>query len=157
MTITFERAIPADADALTPIQVRAFHEDARIYPGIELGGPPGYDSVEATRQKIEEEEYYKILVDGQIVGGVVIFQQAEGHFHLDVLYVDPAYHNRGIGSQAIQFIEQTYPATRWTLHTPTYAIRNHHFYEKFGYIRGEEVEEVDDGIMLYAYEKQCQI
>lgn len=152
MNIIFERATPVDADILTAIQVRAFHEDARIYPDVEIGGPPGYDSVETMRARINEEEYFKILLDGQIVGGIMVFTKAEGHLHLDVIYLDPEYHNRGIGTQAMHFIEQTYPATKWTLDTPTYAIRNQHFYEKFGYVRGGTSVE-PDGVVLYAYEK----
>lgn len=153
MNITFEQATPADAEQLTHLQVLAFHEDANLYPGVEIGGPPGYDSVAVTLEKIAEDDYYKILADGQIVGGIVIFDRGEGHLHLDIIYIDPAHHNHGIGSKAMLFLEQTYPqATRWTLDTPAYAIRNHHFYEKFGYVRGEESVE-HGGIVLYAYEK----
>jgi len=39
----------------------------------------------------------------------------------------------------------------WTLDTPDYATRNHHFYEKFGYVRVGS-EPVED-FMLLAYEK----
>ena len=52
---------------------------------------------------------------------------------------------------AMQFIEQAYPAQKWTLHTPAYAIRNQHFYEKLGYIK--MAEEYDDDFLLFAYEK----
>ena len=151
MTITFERATPDDAQALMAVQIAAFHDDARIYPGVEIGGPPGYDSIENVLTKIDQAEYYKILSDGRIVGGIVLYDEGEGHFHLDLLYVDPAYHSRGIGTQAMQFIEHTYPAKKWTLHTPLYATRNHHFYEKLGYVKVGE-EEYD--IVLIAYEKQ---
>jgi ribosomal protein S18 acetylase RimI-like enzyme len=152
MNVTFEHAIPADAEALITVQIAAFHDDARLYPGMEIGGPPGYDSVEVILQKIQEDEVYKIVYEGQIIGGIIIFDYGEGHFHLDVLDIDPAYHNRGIGSQAMQFIDQVYPATKWTLDTPTYAIRNQHFYEKFGYVKvGERAE--DDDITLIEYEK----
>jgi len=152
MNVTIERATPADAEALVKVQIAAFHDDTRLYPGVGLGGPPGYDSVAVMLQKIQDDECYKIVYDGHIVGGIVVFDQGEGHFHLDVIDVDPAYHNRGIGSQAMQFLEQTYPAQKWTLHTPGYALRNQHFYEKFGYVKvGEELY---DGFLLFAYEKQ---
>lgn len=153
MEPVFERATPDDAAALVKIQIAAFHDDARLYPGVEIGGPPGYNSLEAQLKKIAEAETYKIVVDGQIVGGIVVYNQGEGHYHLDLLYVDPAYHNRAIGSQAMTFIHQTYPATRWTLDTPGYATRNHHFYEKFGYVKTAE-HVMDDGFVLVAYEKR---
>jgi ribosomal protein S18 acetylase RimI-like enzyme len=153
VNITFERATPADAEALVTVQIAAFHDDARLYPGVEIGGPPGYDSIDVMLQKIHEVEVYKIVYEWQIIGGIIVFDDGEGIFHLDVIAIDPAYHNRGIGTQAMQFIERTYIATKWTLDTPTYAMRNQHFYEKFGYMKvGERAE--DDNITLIAYEKR---
>lgn len=152
MNAVFQRATPADAETLVGVQVAAFHDDTRLY-GVELGGPPGYDSVEVMLGKIREDECYKILYDGQIVGVIILFGRGEGHFHLDVIAIHPDYHNRGIGAQAMQFIEQAYPAKLWTLDTPLYALRNQHFYEKCGYARvGESTE--PDGLILIAYEKR---
>ena len=145
--------MPADAEALVKVQIAAFHDDARLYPGVELGGPPGYDSVEVMLRKIREDKCYKIVYDGQIIGGIIVVDQGQGHFHLDVLDVDPAYHNRGIGTQAMQFIERTYPAAQiWTLNTPGYALRNQHFYEKFGYVKVGEAPFED--FILFDYEKK---
>ena len=153
LNISFEPATPDDAQALRDVQVASFHSDALNYPGIKESGPPGYDLVETVLHKLQESAYSKIVVDGQVVGGITVYDYGEGHFHLDLLYIDPAYHNLGIGTRAMQFIEQTYPATLWTLDTPTYATRNHHFYEKFGYVKvGERPE--DEDITLIEYEKR---
>jgi GNAT superfamily N-acetyltransferase len=153
MNISFEHAKPDDVEALVQAQIRAFHYDTALYLGVEESGPPGYDSVEDTLRKIQEDEFYKILVDGQIVGGIILFEREPGHFHLDVLNIVPEYQNFGIGTCAITFIEQTYPASKWTLDTPAYAIRNQHFYEKFGYVKVGETGEAG-GLILFAYEKQ---
>ena len=140
MKVIFRRAAAEDVETLVKLQIAAFHDDARLYPEANLDGPPGYDSVEHTLKKILKHDFYAIVADGEIVGGVVVFDKGQGHFHLDVIFIDPAQHNRGIGSQTIEFIERTYPAKKWTLNTPDYAIRNHHFYEKFGYVMvGKEV------------------
>jgi GNAT superfamily N-acetyltransferase len=152
MNISFERATPADAEALRDVQVASFHSDALNYPGVEPGGPPGYDQVETVLRKLQESDYTKIVSDGRIIGGITVYDYGEGHFHLDLLYIDPAYHNFGIGTRAMHFIEQTYPATIWTLDTPTYALRNQHFYEKFGYVKMRERVESDD-VTLIEYEK----
>jgi GNAT superfamily N-acetyltransferase len=152
MKITFERPVAADAQALVNVQIRAFHDDSRLYPGVEIGGPPGYDSVEALLQDLDKYHCLKIVCDGQIIGGIVVFDRGQGHFHLDRIYVDPDYHNRSIGTRAMHFIEATYPATKWTLDTPIWAVRNHHFYEKLGYVKVEEI--AADGIILVSYEKQ---
>lgn len=151
MSVTFERATDADAEALVSVQIAAFHDDTRLY-GVELGGPPGYDSADMMRTKIREEECYKIVYEGQIVGVIIVNIHEEGHYHLDVIAIHPDYHNRGIGTQAMRFIEQIYPATLWTLDTPLYAVRNQHFYEKFGYVK--TAENNYDGFILIAYEKR---
>ena len=150
LKITIKRATAADVDNLVRVQILAFHHDAKLYPGVEIGGPPGYDSVEKMREKIDVDECYTIFADKTAIGGIVVYVMEEGHYHLDLIFIDPAYHNKGIGSQAMQFLETTYPAKRWTLDTPKYAIRNQHFYEKFGYVK---VREFESDIPLIAYEK----
>ncbi len=149
--ITFERAAAADAGALVKVEIASFNDESRIYAGIDIGGPPGYDSVVVMLQKIQEADAYKIVHDGQIIGGIVVYNEGQGHLHLDLIFVATGYHNRGIGTQAMQFLDQAYTAKKWTLDTPGYAVRNQHFYEKFGYIKvGEEQL---DGFTLIAYEK----
>lgn len=150
MNITFERATPADAEALVQAQIAAFHHDTVLY-GVELGGPPGYDSVADAIEKMQDALYYAIRLDGVIVGGIVVFEHDANDHHLDLIYLAPDYHGLGIGSQAMHFIEQAHPAARWTLDTPSWASRNQHFYEKFGYIKVGEHEA--DGLILFAYEK----
>ena len=152
-TPTITPAAPDDAPALVAVQVAAFHSDSDIYPNIELGGPPGYDSVDTMLKKIAEDECYTITLDGKCVGGIILYETSANHYHLDVIVVDPALHGQGIGTHAMRFIEQQHPNAHWTLDTPTWATRNHHFYEKLGYvITGEHSYEGDD-TPLYRYEK----
>jgi GNAT superfamily N-acetyltransferase len=150
--VTFEAPTIEDAAQLLEAQIRAFHDDARLYPGVELGGPPNYDSLPAVIREIQEDLYHKIVHEGKIIGALVVFDYGGGHYHLDKIFVDPEYHNRGVGTQAMQFLEKTYPAAVWTLDTPAYAVRNHHFYEKLGYVKeGEKVE--DGNFRLFCYRK----
>jgi ribosomal protein S18 acetylase RimI-like enzyme len=152
MNIAFERATLADAEALVAAQIAAFHYDSVLYPGVEIGGPPQYDSVEFMRQQIQQDECYTMVDAGQIVGGMVVFNMGQGHVHIDRIFIHPEHQNRGIGTQAMQFLEQTYAATRWTLDTPTWAVRNQHFYEKLGYVKVKE--ETFPDITLIGYEKR---
>ena len=57
MNISIERATPADVENLVKAQIAAFHHDSVMYPGVEIGGPPGYDSVEQMREKIPAPFY----------------------------------------------------------------------------------------------------
>lgn len=149
---SIERATEGDAEALLAAQIAAFHDDTRLY-GVPLGGPPGYDNIQQLRGAIQEADYYKIVHEGQLVGGIGVFDEGN-HVHIDVLYVHPDYHNLGIGTKTMQFVEQAYSAaTHWTLNTPTYAVRNQHFYEKFGYVKVGEHFLEKENITLIDYEK----
>ena len=153
MNIDFALATPVDAADLVKVRFEAFHDDARLYPGVEIGGPPGYDSVEETLATIAHGECYKkVSLDGEIIGGMTVIDQGAGHFHLGVLAIDPAHHNQGFGTQAMGFIERTFPAAVWTLDTPTFATRNQHFYERLGFVRVGET--VFPDITLIQYEKR---
>lgn len=152
MAVLFKRAKAQDAKRLVEVQIAAFHHDSVLYPDIGIGGPPGYDSIDVMRGKIAQHECYKIIDDGQIIGGAVVFNNGNGHYHLDILFIAPDFQNRGIGTRAMQFIERQFPAARWTLDTPAWAVRNIHFYERLGYARVDEFE--DDGTPLIAYEKR---
>jgi GNAT superfamily N-acetyltransferase len=149
--ITFNRASAADAAKLTAVQKRTFDDDSQRYLGTETGGPPGYDSVQWQLHIMKKSLYYKILSDGEIIGGIIIFRMGGGHYVLGRIYIDPDYQNQGIGQEAMEFIEQTFPdAEKWTLDTPAWAARNHHFYEKLGYVCvGEQALGADDTAILY--------
>ncbi len=73
---------------------------------------------------------YRIREDGAIVGGVVLqINEQTRHNHLDLLFVLPEAHSRGVGFSAWQAVEQLYPETRvWETCTPYFETRNIHFY-----------------------------
>lgn len=151
MDITITRASRAEAEALVAVQIAAFHHDAVLYPGVEADGPPGYDSVPHMLGAIEEAICYTIADGGRPIGVIILVDDGDDHVHLDVIAIEPAYHSRGVGTRAMRFIEAAHPATRWTLHTPSYALRNQHFYEKLGFVKTGE--EAADTILLFAYER----
>lgn len=157
MNITFSPAIPADAEALTTIQTRTFDDDSRKHGRGERGGPPGYDSVAWNIDIMGRSAYYKIVADGAIIGGLFVFTVGDGRCELGRIFIDPDYQNRGIGAQALQFIEQTFPARRWTLDTPTWATRNQHFYEKHGYLKIGEAALYGEAFPLVLYEKMMPV
>ena len=148
---TFEKARKEDAKALALASWQAFDHDIN-YGAQGKGGPPGYKSEAWQRKMMRYGEYYKIVEGGQIIGGLIVFNQGGGHYELGRIFFVPEYQNRGIGAQAITFIERTFPAHRWTLDTPSWNIRNQYFYEKMGYSKVRE-ERINDGFSLVFYEK----
>ncbi len=73
---------------------------------------------------------YRIREDGRIVGGLVLqIDENTQHNHLDLLFVHPDAHSKGIGFAAWREVERLYPDTRvWETCTPSFETRNIHFY-----------------------------
>ena len=73
---------------------------------------------------------YKAVLDGEIVGGVVVSIDDETyHNHLDLLYVESDTQGKGIGKEIWFGIEKLYPDTKvWETCTPYFEKRNIHFY-----------------------------
>ena len=140
--IEVERATTKDAERLTQIQTRTFEDDNKRKPlGCSMEGPPGYNSVDWNARWTSRTPYFKIVCDGQIVGGLIVFDLGEGRYELGRIYVDPDRQNQGIGQQAVAWMFQAFPgATRWTVGTPNWAKRNQCFYEKVGFVRVRETE-----------------
>ncbi|MCR4892578.1 MAG: GNAT family N-acetyltransferase [Lachnospiraceae bacterium] len=73
---------------------------------------------------------YRIREDGKIVGGLVLTINKETqHNHLDLLFVNPTSHSKGVGTAAWKEVERLYPETKvWETCTPYFETRNIHFY-----------------------------
>ena len=77
-----------------------------------------------------DSETYRIVVDGRNVGGAILKIDKETHHNeLEILFVDPNEHTKGIGYGAWQAIEALHPETEvWETCTPYFEKRNIHFY-----------------------------
>ena len=85
-------------------------------------------SRETIQRSIEEGEAYRIMQDGQPVGGVVIKVEGE-RGNLELLFVSPKVHSKGIGYAAWCAVEKLHPeVTVWETVTPYFEKRNIHFY-----------------------------
>ena len=130
----FEEITEADIPSLTKAMTLAFDDDTQTYLG-EKGGPEGYDNGDFFRKWLfssyKESRGFKIILNKQIIGGFIVWIYGHGKNILGTIFVSPEYQRNGIGGTAWKFIEQKYPDTKsWVLTTPSYSIRNHHFYEK---------------------------
>ena len=89
-------------------------------------------SRDTIEQAIDEPnaETYRIVCDGQIVGGVVIRIDHDTHRgDLDLLFVSPNVHSKGIGYAAWCEVERMHPEVHvWETMTPYFEKRNIHFY-----------------------------
>jgi len=63
----------------------------------------------------------------------------EGQYEFGRIYVDPDVQDRGVGQEAMRLMFEAFPeARKWTVGTPSWAIRNQHVYEKVGFVRVRE-------------------
>ena len=78
----------------------------------------------------ENAETYRIVMEGQKVGGVVLSIDKEaGKGELELLFVSPKCHSKGIGQTAWKAVETMHPEIRvWETFTPYFEKRNIHFY-----------------------------
>ena len=85
-----------------------------------------------SRATIEEAirtgDAWRIYVDGHCVGGAVVRTEGE-RGDLELLFISPHAHSKGIGYAAWCEIERLYPKVRvWETVTPYFEKRNIHFY-----------------------------
>ena len=78
----------------------------------------------------KDNETYRIMLDGKKMGGVILKIDKETHHnHLEILFVTPEAHGKGIGFGAWKAVEALHPETRiWETCTPYFEKRNIHFY-----------------------------
>ena len=77
-----------------------------------------------------DSEVYRIVLEGKRVGGVILkINKETNHNELEILFVSPEEHTKGIGYGAWQEIEALHPETKvWETCTPYFEKRNIHFY-----------------------------
>lgn len=80
--------------------------------------------------KESEGKTYRILLNGEKVGGIVLkIDQKREKGELGLLFVLPRYHGKGIGQAAWYAVERLHPEVRlWETFTPYFETRNIHFY-----------------------------
>ena len=144
-----------DLPELTEIMKRAFNDDARRFNNKPEGdGPPGYDNGNFYRKWAPQSKGFKLIYQDRIAGAILVFPNSKTKSYLGNINIDPQYQNLGLGTKLIQFIEAKFPSSKfWSLDTPSWATRNHHFYQKNGYSKVREVME-NDGMKSFIFEKK---
>ena len=83
-----------------------------------------------TLTRLTEHDWEQFILDNQWAfkyGAMEEFGERDNH--LDILFVNPTVHSRGVGYAAWKEVERLYPETKvWETCTPYFEIRNIHFY-----------------------------
>ena len=119
-------------------------------------------SRETISKSIDSGTAYRIMLDGEKVGGVVVAVDGEKG-DLELLFVKPECHSKGIGYKAWCEVEKLYPNVKvWETVTPYFEKRNIHFYvnrcgfkivEFFNKYHGD-VNEDDELFEMFRFEKR---
>lgn len=131
MKAEFRRAVPDDAALLVRIYNASFYSDYLKYDEC-----PGYGKTKETMEaSIRNYPKFIILCGGRPVGCVSCKELEAEAYEVGCLCVVPEFQGRGLGTQAIQFLQSFYKDwKKFTLATPVDKRENVRFYtEKCGF------------------------
>ncbi|MCC4834860.1 GNAT family N-acetyltransferase [Shewanella sp. 1_MG-2023] len=140
-----------DALQLKNLAVDAFQADFEQYGSF----PPHIESTAWHLQSVEAGHYYLIKYGDEVAGGILAVIKNHQEIEIKYFFITPDFQDKRIGSQVVKQLESHYPrVTCWSLVTPFKAFRNHHFYEKLGYVKVGEVQpDINEPFWLFEYQK----
>jgi GNAT superfamily N-acetyltransferase len=94
-----------DAQELTAVAIKAFTDDKSKYGSV----PPGIDTTSQHLIYMKKADYFKIMKDDTIIGGIIVFHDKSDNYTLGSIFIAPPSQNQGIGKQAIEYIERIFP------------------------------------------------
>ena len=149
IVMKLEHAELKHIERIVAISKAAFDSDIAVGAG-EPGGPPDYDSIPWHIQMLKEGHLMQAVIDGEIVGGAILFLDKDGEtLYIGRIFIDPVHHRKGYGLSLMKMVEAYYPGIKTIkLDTPLWNVRTNAFYTKLGYC---EVKR-DEGFAYYQKE-----
>jgi GNAT superfamily N-acetyltransferase len=87
------------------------------------------------------------LHNDKIIGGFWFYKDDSEKAFLHRIFIDPAFHKKGIGLKTFAFLFQSFPEIKqWSLKTPHWNTRTLCFYKKLGF----EITEKTDRFSFFA-------
>ena len=155
MDIELLKADESDAESLLEIQRKCFKDLYERYH--DDAGSPYTEDIQKMLYKVtfKKGAYYKIVINGMLVGGIRVVEKEPGQFRIGIMYVLPEFQGKGIGQKALAMAESLYPkAESWELDCPEDLPSNRHCYEKAGFEQIGEKEIINDKLTLVYYFKK---
>lgn len=150
--ITLKLASIADAKSLQHCALDAFEEDNCKYGSY----PPNIESIEWIESQINVGNFFLIFLQDQLVGGVCAELDSDELVEVKYVFVASSFQGKQIGSLVMTELEKHYVnAIGFKLLTPAESYRNHHFYEKLGYVKISENAPIpNDEFRVFKYVKK---
>ena len=129
-----ENAELKNIERIVAISKAAFDSDIDV-GASEPDGPPIYDSIEWHIQMKNEGHLLQAVIDGEIVGGAILFLDTDGEIlYIGRIFIDPVHYRKGYGLSLIKMVEAYYSGIKKIkLDTPLWNVRTNAFYTKLGY------------------------
>ena len=77
----------SDRNEFTELAIQSFVEDKELYGDY----PPLIDIEHRSLRFIDQGNTFKILKDGKMIGGTIIFSDNKGHYTLGAIFIHPSY------------------------------------------------------------------
>ena len=129
-------------ERIVAISKAAFDSDIDV-GACETAGPPDYDSIAWHIQMQNEGHLLQAVIDGEIVGGAILFVDKDGEtLYIGRIFIDPIHYRKGYGLSLMELVESYYPSVKKILlDTPLWNVRTNAFYQKLGYSETKRDEE----------------
>ena len=146
-----ENAELKNIERIVAISKAAFDSDIDVC-SFKSDGPPDYDSITWHIQMKNEGHLLQAVIDGEIVGGAILFLDNDGEIlYVGRIFIDPVHYRKGYGLSLMKMVEAYYSGIKKIkLDTPLWNVRTNAFYTKLGYC---EVNR--DGEFTY-YQKELE-
>ena len=138
-------AVPANAEIIREIQMRAFAEEGRLSDNVQI--PPLSEEVAAIELHIRSQTVL-VARDGERIVGSARGIVEGSTCTIRGVSVEPRHQGQGIGASLLRGVEQAHPTVeRFVLTTNTLVPGNVSFYERHGY-QVTELTSYSDKIVL---------
>lgn len=147
MKIALVKATESDIKEIWEIQVEAFKSLLERYQDYDMS--PATESYENVLNKYKQlwTSYYFITRNNEKVGVIRVIDKKDGsRKRIAPIWIMPAYRNQGLAQLAMRKVEKIYGSNHWQLDTILQEQANIYLYEKLGYKRTGEIENIKDGM-----------
>lgn len=156
MILNLEKADIRNAVEIHNLQVQAFQNLLNKYKDYDTN--PGAEKLERTVERMQQSctDFYFISLKGKHIGVVRICDHGYRCI-LKQIFILPQYQGYGYAKEVIRLVESSYPnAIRWELDTILQEEKLCYLYEKMGYKKTGQTEQIKKGMDLVFYAKDCK-
>ena len=154
MKIELLKATESDIKEIWKMQVEAFKGLLEKYQDYDMS--PATESYENVLNKYKQPwtSYYFITRNNEKVGAVRVIDKKDGSRKRIVpIWIMPDFRNQGLAQLAMREVEKLYDSHHWQLDTILQEQGNIYLYEKLGYKRTGEIENIKDGMDIVYFHK----